>query len=160
MILVVVGVYIIVEVCDIGQHTEIGIVQKLIGVHPEDVRHGVGFGGGFQLGPVLVPAGDLHVDDHIRVLRRVGVADGRHAVPLVDVPDLEGQVGLAVGGAAAAKAQQQREGQSKGGGAGNSFHNSTPLLHIRFGPFKTNEIIILPTGFCKWTGFYKIYPDA
>ena len=133
MRLVVVRVHVVVEVRDVRQHAEFRVVQDLVGVHPEDVRHGVGFGGSLQLGPVLVPAGDLHVDDHIRVLRRVGVADGRHAVPLVDVPDLEGQVGLAVGGAAAAKAQQQREGQSKGGGAGNSFHNSTPLLQIRFG---------------------------
>ncbi len=103
MVLVVVGVYIIVEVCDIGQHTEIGIVQKLIGVHPEDVRHGVGFGGGFQLGPILTPAGHLDLNFHVRVLGSVGRTDGLHAGTLVHVPNLKHQMGLAIPGAAAGK---------------------------------------------------------
>ena len=139
MVLVVVVLHVAVEVGHIRQHPEVGVVQDLVGVHPEDVRHGVGLGGGLQLGPVLVPAGDLHVDDDVGMLGRVGVADGHHAVALVDVPDLERQVRFAIGGSAAAQAEQQREGQSDGSDAGDLFHNSTPLLQISHGSSKLHK---------------------
>ena len=96
MILIEVGLHVVIEVGHIGQHPEVGVIQDLVGVHPEDVRHGVGLGGGLQLGPVLVPAGDLHLDDHVGVLGSVGVTDGLHTVALGDIPDLEGQMGLAI----------------------------------------------------------------
>ena len=98
---VVVGVLVRVEVRQVGQDAKVGIIKDLVGVHPVDIRHGVALGGSLQLGPVLAPAGDLHVDDHVRVLGGVGVTHGLHTVPLVDVPNLEGQVGLAVCGTAA-----------------------------------------------------------
>ena len=56
---------VIIKVCHVGQHAEVGVVQQLVGMHPEDVRHGVAFGGSFQLCPVFAPAGGLHLDHHI-----------------------------------------------------------------------------------------------
>ena len=122
MVLIIARLHVVIEAGDIRQNAEIGIVQDLVGVHPEDIRHGVGFGCGLQLGPVLVPAGDLYLDDHIGVLLGVGVADGLHALALGHVPDLEFEVGLAVHGAAAAQGQQQRQGQDQRRDAGDLFH--------------------------------------
>ena len=96
MVLVVAGVLVGVEVRHIRQHAEVGVVQDLVGVHPENVRHGVGLGGGLQLGPVLGPVGDLHFDVNLGVLGGIGGADGLHARPLGHIPDLKGQVRLAV----------------------------------------------------------------
>ena len=85
------------QVGDVGQHAKFGVVQDLVGVHPEQIRQGVALGGGFQLGPILAPAGDLDLDDHIWVdVGCVGIAHGLHAIPLAYVPDLEGQMGLSV----------------------------------------------------------------
>ena len=96
MVLVVLRVHVGVKVGDIRQHPKIGVVQDLVGMHPEDIRHGVAFGGSLQLGPILAPVGHLHLNDHIGVLGGVGVADGLHTVPLGYVPNLEGQMGLAI----------------------------------------------------------------
>ncbi len=113
VVLIVTALHIVVQVGHIGQHAEIGVVQKLVGVHPEDVGHRVGLGGGLQLGPVLAPAGDLHLNDHIGVLGGVGITDGLHTVTLGHVPDLEGQVRLAVRRAAPTQGQQQRDEQDR-----------------------------------------------
>src|SRR5699024_4482595 len=78
----------------VGQLAVVGILQDLVGVHPENVGGLAGHGVGLQLGPVFVPAGDLYLDDHIGVLDGVGVTHGLHPVPLGDVPDLERQMGL------------------------------------------------------------------
>ena len=96
----------------VHQLVVVGILEDLVGVHPEDVGGLAGHGGGLQLGPVLVPAGDLHLDDHIGVALGVGVAERLHAVPLKDVPDLEGQMGLAVARAAAAGGEACRRQRS------------------------------------------------
>ena len=97
MVLIEVGVHIGVQVGDIRQHPKVGVVQDLVGVHPKDVRHGVAFGGGLQLGPILAPVGDLHLDLYIGVyVGCVSVADCLHTVPLGYIPDLEFQMGLAI----------------------------------------------------------------
>src|SRR5699024_5551775 len=80
----------------VGQHAVVGILQDLVGVHPEDVGHLVGHGRRFQLGPVLVPAGDLDLDVDVGMLGSVGITHGLHAVALRNVPDLKGQVDGAV----------------------------------------------------------------
>ena len=89
----VLGVHNVGAVCQLAV---VGVLQNLVGVHPEDIRHLVAHGGGFQLGPVFVPAGHLHLDLHIGMLGGVSVAHGLHAVALGHVPDLEGQVHGAV----------------------------------------------------------------
>ena len=97
MVLVVAGVLIGIEVRQVRQDAEVRIVEDLVGVHPVDVGHGVALGRSLQLGPVLAPVGNLDLDDHVGVhLGGVGIAHGLHAVPLGHVPDLEGQVRLAV----------------------------------------------------------------
>ena len=65
VLFVIVWFDVIIKVCHVGQHAEVGVVQQLVGMHPEDVRHGVAFGGSFQLCPVFAPAGGLHLDHHI-----------------------------------------------------------------------------------------------
>ena len=131
-------------------------------MHPEDVRHGVGFGGGLQLGPVLVPAGDLHLDGHVGMLCGVSVADRFHARALGHVPDLEGQVRLAVGRAAPGERQQQRQHQGRRCHTGDSFHNSTPFLIFR--PVRSEKpavgtfiTIICDDSLCKCCVVCKIF---
>ena len=99
-------------------------------MHPENVGGLFGHGGGFQLGPVLVPAGDLHLDDDVGVLFRVGVAHGLHTVALGDVPNLERQMGLAIARTAAAGGQaccRQRGCSRKERTARNLLHKPSPL---------------------------------
>ena len=67
-------------------------------MHPEHIRHLITDGRCLQLGPVLAPARNLYLNYHIRVLCGISVANGLHSVPLIDVPDLECQMGFAVGG--------------------------------------------------------------
>ena len=86
------------------QHPVVGILQQLVGVHPENIRHLVAGGCSLQLGPVFVPAGDLHLNADIRVLLGVGRTHRLHAFLLCNVPDLEGQCLLAAGRTAAAVA--------------------------------------------------------
>ena len=130
MVFIIIGVHIIVEVCDIRQHSKIGVIKQLVGVHPEDVGHGVGLGGGLQLRPVFAPAGGLHFDLHIRVLGGVGLAHGFHPWALVYVPDLEGEVGLAVRcPASCQKRHEQRRRQKHWNNSLELFHRHSPL-HI------------------------------
>src|SRR5699024_8571260 len=51
------GLHNVGAVC---QFAVVGIFQDLVGMHPENIRHLVGHGGSFQLGPVFVPVDDLH----------------------------------------------------------------------------------------------------
>ena len=143
MILVIIGLHIIVQFGHVRQHTKVGIVQNLIGMHPEDVRHGVGLGGRLQLGPILVPVRYLHLNDHIGVFLRVGIADGLHTLALGNVPDLEFEMGLAVHRTTAAQGHQQRHSQRKRRNSGDFFHKhhssasllqffSAPPLRLRF----------------------------
>src|SRR5699024_8158054 len=114
----------------VGQLAVVGILQDLVGVHPENVGGLAGHGGGLQLGPVFVPAGDLSLADRIGVLDGVGVTHGLHPVPLGDVPDLERQMGLAIARAAAAGGQagrRQRGCGRKERTAGNLLHKPSPL---------------------------------
>ena len=104
MLLVKLRFCVIVEIRQVGNFAVVGVFEDLIGVHPKNVGHLIGNGGGLQLGPVFIPAGYLNLDFHIRVLFRVGVADGLHAVSLSHIPDLKGQMGLSVGGSAAGAA--------------------------------------------------------
>ena len=92
------------DVGAICQNPVVGIFQQLVGVHPENIRHLVAGGGSLQLGPVFVPAGDLHLNADIRVLLGVGRTHGLHAFLLCNVPNLEGQFRLAAGRTAAAVA--------------------------------------------------------
>ena len=86
------------------QNPVVGILQQLVGVHPENIRHLVAGGCSLQLGPVFVPAGDLHLNVDLRVLLGVGRTHSLHALLLCNVPDLEGQCLLAAGRTAAAVA--------------------------------------------------------
>ena len=92
------------DVGAICQNPVVGIFQQLVGVHPENIRHLVAGGGSLQLGPVFVPAGDLHLNADLRVLLGVGRTHSLHAFLLCNVPDLEGQCLLAAGRTAAAVA--------------------------------------------------------
>ena len=83
------GLHNVGAVC---QFAVVGIFQDLVGMHPENIRHLVGHGGSFQLGPVFVPVDDLHFNMYIGMLGRVGVAHGLHTVALGHIPDLKGQV--------------------------------------------------------------------
>ena len=109
-----IGVLLIVEAGQIGKNAEVRVVQDLVRVHPEDIGHRVALARSLQLGPVLIPAGDLHLNDHVRVhLLGVGVAHSLHPVPLEHVPDLERQVRFAVRRAAPRQGQQQRGSQGR-----------------------------------------------
>ena len=101
MVGIVIGVLICIEVRQVCQNAEVGIIENLIRVHPIDVWHGVAFRSRLQLGPVFAPACDLYVNDYIGMLGCVGVTHRLHTVALEDVPDLEAQVGFAICGAAA-----------------------------------------------------------
>ena len=130
MIPIVVGIHVIVEIRHVCQHPEFGIIQDLVSVHPENVGHGVGLRRGLQLGPVFVPAGDLHLNHHVGVHGLgICVADSLHGVPLVDVPDLEHQVRFPVRSAAAHQGEQHGRSHNGGENAGKSFlHNISPLI--------------------------------
>ena len=90
-------------------------------MHPEDVRHLAAGGGSFQLGPVFVPAGNLHFDGDVGILCGVGGAHGLHACLLGNVPDLEGQVHFSVGGTAGASTADKAEGQCNHEDHSNDF---------------------------------------
>ena len=107
----------------VGQLAVVGILQDFVGVHPEDVRHLVGDGSRFQLGPVLIPAGDLHFNVDVGMLLGVSVTHRLHAVTLGNVPDLERQVHGAVGTvrAASGQARCQTGGQARRHQPGNQL---------------------------------------
>ena len=126
------------DVGAVRQHAVVGVFQQLVGVHPEDVRHLAAGGSGLQLGPVFVPAGHLHLDLHVGVLGGVGITHGLHTVPLGHVPDLEGQVDIAVrsraalvAAAAAHKARSHARCQQSGSHAFHVFHLNFSFRNCR-----------------------------
>ena len=143
VVLVVVGFHVVKEVGKVGQDAEVGVVQNLVGVHPEDVGHGVGLAGSLQLGPVLAPAGDLHLDVHVGMLGGVGGAHSLHAGSLVDIPNLKLEMGLAVGRAAPGQGQQQRSEQGYRRYAGNFFHNSTSFPLSCVARSSSNAVLLI-----------------
>ena len=125
---------VVIQVGDVSQHTVVGIQQDLVGVHPEDVRQVAGASSGLQLGPVLIPAGDLDLDGHIGILFMVGISQGLHSIALGGVPDLHGQLAVAAGvTAAAASAGGNGEGH---GSSHEDEGGSFQMFHV-FSPFNT-----------------------
>ena len=100
---------IVIEIGDIRQHAVVCIHQDVVGVHPEHIGQVAGTSSCLQLGPVLVPAGDLHLDGHIGVDLMIGIRQGLHGVTLGGVPNLHGQ--SAVRGFVAASTGRQAQGK-------------------------------------------------
>ena len=98
-------------------------------MHPENVRHLVGHGGSFQLGPVFVPVDDLHFNMYVGMLGRVSVAHGLHAVALGHIPDLKGQVYSAVICRASGQAGRHQRRKGAGGKAMCYFHDPSPFRY-------------------------------
>ena len=86
------------------------ILEELVGMHPEHIGHRAAHGGRFQLGPVLIPGGDLNFDLDIGMGGHIGFRDGGHAGLLVIVPEGEGD-GDILGARKGDEGEHHAEGQ-------------------------------------------------